>query len=101
MQKAKFNFWNENDGSCYSFSVKGDESLPDLNDGEVMEEFWYDKLQPEQDRRQLEEIYGIHDISGDDTCFWGFTSYEIEDDKFPELMEIWKDIFKSFGYEVG
>ncbi len=50
----------------------------------------------------LESTYGVHDIAFDhETDVLGFTSYEIDEEKFPELMEKWKEIFKNRGFLIS
>ena len=56
----------------------------------------------ECDKRNLELDYGVHDYetSGEYELI-GFTSYAIDNDKYSELIEIWKSILIQLGFEVG
>lgn len=61
----------------------------------------------ECEKRNLEgnpeqNSYGVHDFytSGEYELI-GFTSYEIENEKYPELMDIWKSILIELGCVVG
>ena len=49
-----------------------------------------------------ENSYGVHDYytSGEYELI-GFTSSEVDNDKYPELIEIWKSILIQLGFEVG
>lgn len=48
-----------------------------------------------------EDLYGIHDVSfcPDDELF-GFTSYEVEEENIPKIMENYRNLFIKEGYEV-
>ena len=95
----KFTFANENTGTVWMFDILTDldkYSADELD--ELVDHLLYDSHSPVD----LEVKYGIHDIAGDpEDDLLGFMSYEIEEDKFPELMEIWKNIFKSNGLETS
>lgn len=56
----------------------------------------------ECEKRKLEYDYGVHDYetSGEYELI-GFTSYAIDNDKYSELIEIWKFILIQLGFEVG
>jgi len=57
---------------------------------------WFKTVEDEFDNftSKMEEEYGIHDIHGgidnDGIYYDGFMSYEIESNKFPEVLEKWK-----------
>lgn len=63
------------------------------------------------DEHDLESKYGVHDIAfggpfkdqnGVEYNSWfGFDTYEVEEDQAMELMKAWVAIFEEFGYEVG
>lgn len=58
-----------------------------------------------QDYSDIEEKYGVHDISGggdaDGRLTLGFTTYEVEKDKIDELMSIWYDRLNKAGLAAG
>ncbi len=78
-------------------------------DGPAMDEesffqtgFYEDKIVPEIEKRELETTFGIHDFAtqGDDELF-GFTTYEItEQEKWDELLNIWREILVFLGYQI-
>jgi len=49
----------------------------------------------EQIRIDLEEKFGVHDWSSSPDyrvmCFGGYTTYEVEPEAAPQLMELWKE----------
>ena len=57
------------------------------------------------------EPYGVHDVSGGQIeevdgveyeAIFGFDTYEVEEDKIQELMNIWKNIFDNeLGFTTG
>jgi hypothetical protein len=49
----------------------------------------------------LESKYGVHDINFDDDNIWGWNSYEVEEEKIPELMNKWRVILIELGYDCG
>ena len=81
-------------------------------EGKTSDEFehWLDRNY-ETTVLPLEETYGVHDTSFQDrfegkpfdgqTVMWGFSSYEVQEDKWPELLAKWKDILTSIGLSVG
>jgi len=61
-----------------------------------------DKIQEQLDYKRLEYDYGVHDISfNSKDDLWGYTTYEVTADKIVSLMNIWHDIWESWGYKVG
>ena len=59
----------------------------------------------------LESTYGVHDVTfNPETDILGFSSYEVgvynclpggTEDRFQELMQKWRDIFKKRGYTTS
>ena len=68
-----------------------------------MDNLFYSVIRPEMENRNLEERYGVHDVSfnGVADTIWGFTTYEVEYDKWFELMQEWRQILTLAGFNVG
>lgn len=50
---------------------------------------------------ELESDYGVHDVGfSPDTQFYGFTTYEVEEENIAELVDKWKVYFESRGFNV-
>ena len=94
--------------------VKGFSLIPP--DNVSISDFWhnetdetdkiYDEIQNEIDSLDLESVYGVHDLDGSfdnktNEYFFGYCTYEVEESKIDELMEIWKNIFKKLNFQVG
>lgn len=48
-----------------------------------------------------EDLYGIHDVSfRPDNELFGFTSYEVEEENIPKIMENYRNLFIKEGYKV-
>jgi hypothetical protein len=76
---------------------------PVMDSNQLLDSFYYNRIMPEIESRNLEIKYGIHDFNteSDDELF-GFTSYEIETpEAWKELMLIWRDILVLLGYKIG
>lgn len=106
MEGKKFIFKDEISGRKYILPLGGDmaEGLQyggPWNYVIIPDELW-DKIVSDIEARGLETKFGIHDVScnGKDEIL-GFTSYEVEEKQFPELMSIWKEMLISYGFEVG
>lgn len=55
----------------------------------------------ENKREELESDYGVHDVEFTPaTQFYGFTTYEVEENDISELIEKWKAFFESIGLKV-
>lgn len=47
----------------------------------------------------LEERFGIHDVSYDNSdTFVGFTSYEVDEIEIPSLMQAWREEYIRRGW---
>ncbi len=86
---VKFCIEDENTGKLHGFTVNC--TIDKLN--ELIDD---DKYLDWMSDNGVETIYGVHDGTGGED--WsGFTSYEIKDKKFPELIEIHrKEISKTY-----
>jgi hypothetical protein len=50
---------------------------------------------------ELEEQYGLHDVSGSIGDLEGFISDEVEEDRQMALMKEWRTWFKEHGFTTG
>jgi hypothetical protein len=80
--------------------------IPIISGPDIDEDFFYDKVIPEIEKRKLESRYGIHDYNtaGEDEVL-GFTTYEVgqgyTEGGWDGLMGEWKEILVRLGFEVG
>lgn len=49
----------------------------------------------------LEDDYGVHDVSFSDKEFYGFRTYEVAPEKYEELMRKWQIFFSDRGYSLS
>jgi hypothetical protein len=85
---------NEDPDRCYCrFSIEGDEQTY----------IAYFRNYGDFARRssELEEIYGVHDVSASIGDLEGFISDEVEEDRQMALMEEWRTWFKEHGFTTG
>lgn len=68
-----------------------------------------DKIIDVCDEHDLESIYGVHDVSYGETLIvngqeyesiFGFSTYEVKEEKIEELMNIWKNSLNDLGFET-
>lgn len=97
-----FRFHDEELEKSHYLELLGPQELLDLP-AEDVDDLFYNVLQPEMERRDLESKFGIHDVSfGNETLtFWGFTTYEVDSKMWPDLMMEWRAIWTQAGFEVG
>ena len=50
-------------------------------------------------RSEMEEKYGIHNVSASEEDIFGFYSNEISQDNYLDVFDIWRNHFISLGYE--
>ena len=89
----KFVFRDQNTGTVWWFDVDGPEITEETED----------RIQNWCGDNKLETKFGIHDIEFQpDIELFGYTSYEVPEDKYLELMEIWRQFWITEpGYNVG
>lgn len=98
----QFDFQNEDTdvltSMAFSFTAKSDDHIEfiksidyDFGEGTSFEEAFF----------ELECEYGVHDAGGADDAFFLFHSYEVDPNKYLELMGKWRDYFLKKGFEVS
>lgn len=64
-----------------------------------------ENIQNELNERDLERVFGIHDVNGSNdlngNIEWGYCTYEVEESKIPELLNVWKEIWNKFDVVTG
>jgi hypothetical protein len=84
---SRFTFSDQNTKLEHSFGLNLDVDIETLHNKAI--EFC--------EQKNLETEYGVHDCSGRDHEY-GWTSYEIDADRYPELMKLWRQWFiNEFG----
>jgi len=106
-----FNFENEQEESnskSFRFELKLPKNITpeEFNMEETDEAIeLLENIQNELDERNLESIFGVHDVTGseddDGNPEWGYCTYEVEESKIQELLNIWKEIWNKFGVKTG
>lgn len=89
MNKLKFVFTNEN--TTLDYTIKN----LNCNEKEFMK--WLARF----DYSEIEEEFGVHDFSGhvmSDEETVGFTSSEVSNERFMELMTVWFDVLKDANF---
>lgn len=90
----RFFLHDENTKKEYSFTVNIDNK--EFFDNEEP----YDSLINWMADEAIESTYGVQDSIGDKTGS-GFSSYEVLDKNYPELLEKYKQWFNSQGYKTS
>lgn len=91
-----FALWDDNEDRGFkrwAFELPGIAAYEDTIEDAL--DTMYDELV-----QDLEEQYGVHDISGFDDAE-GYGSYEIEEKDFPVLIELYRQWFVKRGFKVG
>lgn len=83
---------DEDDIKVFRFDIIGDLSTY---------ESFYKKYDDFEDRSMNMEMYGVHDVYTRPGDLEGFTSYEVDEDQYQELMENWKTWFVNQGFTCG
>lgn len=93
--EKRFIFHDENTDKNWCFNILTPIKLSEIELDILIDDLIDDSH--DYDGEDFESTYGVHDVAFGENDLLGFTSYEIEEDKFPELMEKWRDIFKRRG----
>jgi hypothetical protein len=65
-------------------------------------DFFDDIIIPQIEKHDLETRFGVHYFSAQfQHEIIGFTTYEVEEDKWDELMNIWLTILHEVGFKTG
>lgn len=90
----KFFLYDENTNIEYSFDVNTDPRA--LDDGTDL----YDELLSWMADEEIESKYGVQDAVGDKHGS-GFNSYEVPAKKYLELLNKYRDFFRTKGLKVS
>lgn len=93
--KLRFRFHDEVGARNLILPLEG--TPPDEDDWET---WFYDEVMPLMQAEGLEEVYGVHDLSmNPEEELLAFSSGEVDD--WDGLLNDWRDILTSLGFEVG
>lgn len=94
-----FTFFDENTQITHCLEILGPEKhlKETLKDSETFLDAVMDKIND----KNLEILYGVHDISMSNNELLGFTTYEVHAHKWNDLMKIWRGILTELGFRVG
>jgi hypothetical protein len=97
-----FTFFDENTSITHCLEILGPETLIKKIEKDENEDFdFLDLMITKIQDKNLESLYGVHDVSYSGEALFGFTTYEVHAHKWNELMKVWKEILTELGLRVG